>query len=199
MHEYWFVFDGCVCVVPRLGRYFQTNRRSVTFTWEKGAITAPMRWNRGQLPHDTLPPTQNTLWSCGVYRSLLLAGNYGSSDHHHHSLFSPIFFVKVLRRYWQLPSLCWSCCDCLSEDQREVFKFDNVLSTRPANTSSNLLLLSKPTWKLEQKLTFFSTSLACIFSPKTQVLSYSNIKLFNWVSIMNRQKITCFQNAGGCH
>ena len=34
------------------------------------------------------------------------------------------------------------------------------------NTSSNLLVPSKPTWKLEQKLTFFSNSPACIFSPK---------------------------------
>ena len=67
-------------------------RRQWDGTEDNSPITAP------SLPHQA----QNTHWWYGVYRSLLLAGNYCSSDHHH-SLFSRYF---SLWKFWEDSDSC---------------------------------------------------------------------------------------------
>ena len=155
MHQYWFVWWMCVLFLGLVNIFKPTvtashsQRRKVQLRrqWDGTEDNSPITPSLLHKTHsDHVECIDHSYWREITVHQIIIITWY---------FLPPIFFVKVLRRYWQLPSLCWSCCDCLSEDQREVFKFDNALSTRPANTSSNLLLLSKPTWKLEQKLTFF--------------------------------------------
>ena len=121
-------------------------------------------------PPALLHQAQNTHWWYGVYRSLLLARNYCSSDHHH-SLFSRYF---SLWKFWEDSDSCRVSVGVVVTVWLKIsgkFSSLTMLSLSHSvlcltNTSSNLLVPSKPTWKLEQKLTFFSNSPACIFSPK---------------------------------
>lgn len=123
--------------------------------------------------------------------------NYCPSDHHHPVVFSSNF---SLWKFWGDSDSCRVSVGVVVTVWVKISgKFSSLtmrplaLSARLTNTSSNLLLPSKPTWKLEQKLTFFSVSPTCTFSPKctsSYLTQISNCLIGSL--LMNRQKITCF-------
>ena len=167
---YWFVWWIRVCVVP----LFQANRHSLIASHShRRKVQLRRQWDGTEDNSPITPPSlphqaQNTHWWYGVYWSLLLAGNYCSSDHHH-SLFSRYF---SLWKFWEDSDSCRVSVGVVVTVWLKISgKFSSLTMLSHSvlcltNTSSNLLVPSKPTWKLEQKLTFFSNSPACIFFPK---------------------------------
>ena len=181
MHLYWnmkskvhhvliCLMDGCVWIVPLLPS--QTNRHSlIASRSHRRKVQLRRQWDGTE---DNSPPsytrhkTHTDDMECIDHA--LLAGNYCSSDHHH-SLFSRYF---SLWKFWEDSDSCRVSVGVVVTVWLKIsgkFSSLTMLSLSHSvlcltNTSSNLLVPSKPTWKLEQKLTFFSNSPACIFSPK---------------------------------
>ena len=173
---YWFVWWMRVCVVPLLPRHVQTNRHSLTASHShRRKVQLRRQWDGTEDNSPITPPpfyTRHKTHDDDVecIDHALLAGNYCSSDHHH-SLFSRYF---SLWKFWEDSDSCRVSVGVVVTVWLKISGKFSSLTMRSlshsvlclTNTSSNLLVPSKPTWKLEQKLTFFSNSPACIFSPK---------------------------------
>ena len=164
------LFDGCACVVPRLPRHVQTNRHSLIASHShRRKVQLRRQWDGTE---DNSPPTSGTkhtlmIWSVSIthyWREITV--HQIIITRYFLSIFLCESFEKIVTVAGSLLELLW-LFDWRSAGSFQVWQCSlshSVLCL--TNTSSNLLVPSKPTWKLEQKLTFFSNSPACIFSPK---------------------------------